>query len=88
MDIATHATAAELSDDFPHPVPQAPEPHEDFVTLREAEKRYIERVLRQVRGRQQTAAKILGISRWSLARRLRRFGLQPRLARAAAQRTA
>jgi len=32
-------------------------------------------VLREVRWKQRRAARILGISRWSLARRLRKYGL-------------
>ena len=75
-----------VSDDFPHPLPPlAPGGTEEALeTLREVEKRHIDRVLRQVRGNQRAAARILGISRWSLARRLRRYGVPPRFSRAAA----
>jgi len=49
-----------------------------LCSLRDLERRHIEVVLRAVRGNQRNAARILGISRWSLARRLRRHGLQAR----------
>lgn len=44
-------------------------------SLHELERSYIERVLRETGGHQRRAAKILGITRWSLARRLRKYGL-------------
>jgi DNA-binding NtrC family response regulator len=44
-------------------------------SLRDVERAYIERVLRETGGHQRRAAKILGITRWSLARRLRKHGL-------------
>src|SRR5439155_7351512 len=47
-------------------------------SLREVEIRHIERVLQEARGNQRRASRILGISRWSLSRRLRKYGLQPR----------
>ena len=47
-------------------------------SLREVEIRHIERVLHEARGNQRRASRILGISRWSLSRRLRKYGLQPR----------
>jgi DNA-binding NtrC family response regulator len=50
--------------------------NEEFVPLREMERRYIEQVLREVRGNQRRASRILGITRWSLARRLQKYGLQ------------
>jgi DNA-binding NtrC family response regulator len=49
---------------------------EPLVSLRDAETRYIRRVLQSVHGNQRRASRILGISRWSLARRLRKFGLK------------
>jgi DNA-binding NtrC family response regulator len=52
-----------------------------FVPLREIEKLYIGHVLTEVRGNQRRAAKLLGISRWSLARRLRKHGLEARALR-------
>jgi len=48
-------------------------------SLREVEIRHIERVLQEARGNQRRASRILGISRWSLSRRLRKYGLQPRI---------
>jgi DNA-binding NtrC family response regulator len=44
-------------------------------SLHELERSYIERVLRETGGHQRRAAQILGITRWSLARRLRKYGL-------------
>ena len=49
-------------------------------SLRDLERRYIARVLREARGNQRRAARILGISRWSLSRRLRKYGLPSRTA--------
>jgi DNA-binding NtrC family response regulator len=49
-------------------------------SLQDLERRYIARVLQEARGNQRRAARILGISRWSLSRRLRRYGLLPRTA--------
>jgi DNA-binding NtrC family response regulator len=49
-------------------------------SLHEVEQRYIARVLKEAHGNQRQAALILGISRWSLARRVRKYGLQPRTA--------
>ena len=49
-------------------------------SLQDVERRYIARVLQEARGNQRRAARILGISRWSLSRRLRKFGLPPRTA--------
>lgn len=46
-------------------------------SLRDVEIRHIERVLHEARGNQRRASRILGISRWSLSRRLRKYGLQP-----------
>jgi DNA-binding protein Fis len=40
--------------------------------------RHIQRVLEEARGNQRRASRILGISRWSLSRRLRKYGMQPR----------
>jgi DNA-binding NtrC family response regulator len=47
-------------------------------SLRDVEIRHIERVLQEARGNQRRASRILGISRWSLSRRLRKYGMQPR----------
>jgi len=49
-------------------------------SLQDVERRYIARVLQEARGNQRRAARILGISRWSLSRRLRKYGLPPRAA--------
>src|SRR5262245_22777480 len=49
-------------------------------SLHDLERRYIARVLEEARGNQRQAAPILGISRRSLSRRLRKYGLPPRTA--------
>ena len=49
----------------------------DLPTLREVESQYIQRVLAATGGSKRRAASILGITRWSLARRLRKLGLEP-----------
>jgi DNA-binding NtrC family response regulator len=49
-------------------------------SLQDLERRYIARVLQEARGNQRRASRVLGISRWSLSRRLRRYGLTPRTA--------
>jgi DNA-binding NtrC family response regulator len=49
-----------------------------LASLRDVEMRHIMRVLQEARGNQRRASRILGISRWSLSRRLRKYGLQPR----------
>ena len=48
---------------------------EGLASLQEVERRHIERVLEEVRWNQRRAARILGISRWSLGRRLRKHGM-------------
>jgi DNA-binding NtrC family response regulator len=48
-------------------------------SLRDVEMRHIQRVLEEARGNQRRASRILGISRWSLSRRLRKYGMQPHL---------
>ena len=53
-------------------------PEERPAPLWEVEKAHIERVLHEVHGNQGRASRILGISRWSLARRLRKYGLEAR----------
>ncbi len=69
----------DLDDDFFRlPPPHQPGTPARLPTLREMEERYIQRVLQQTDGSRQLAANILGISRWSLARRLRRTGAPPR----------
>ncbi|HSL24391.1 MAG TPA: sigma-54 dependent transcriptional regulator [Vicinamibacterales bacterium] len=45
-------------------------------TLQELERRYIERVLRETRGKQTEAARLLGISRKALWEKRRRYGLE------------
>ena len=44
-------------------------------TLRDVEVNHITYVLGLARGNQRTAARMLGITRWALARRLRKHGL-------------
>ena len=44
-------------------------------SLSEVEQHHIQRVLGEVRWNCRQAAKILGISRWSLARRIRKYGM-------------
>lgn len=53
---------------------------EPLPSLEDVEQRYIAHVLDLAHGYQRRAARILGISRWSLSRRLRKYGLQPRTA--------
>jgi DNA-binding NtrC family response regulator len=48
------------------------------LTLREVERQHIQRVLAMVKGRRDRAASLLGISRWSLVRRMRKLGMQSR----------
>jgi two-component system response regulator HydG len=47
-------------------------------SLRDVERRHIERVLFESSGNQRRASRILGISRWSLSRRLRKYGMLAR----------
>jgi len=55
------------------------EPHGGRLdSLRDVERRHIERVLQEARGNQRRASRILGISRWSLSRRLQKYGMRPR----------
>jgi DNA-binding NtrC family response regulator len=55
-----------------------PEERGPLPSLRDVEMRHIQRVLEEARGNQRRASRILGISRWSLSRRLRKYGMQPR----------
>jgi transcriptional regulator with GAF, ATPase, and Fis domain len=65
--------------------PPAEEPREQpLARLSDVERRHIERVLDEVRWNQRRAARILGITRWSLARRLRKYAMH-RSAPASAQ---
>jgi two-component system response regulator HydG/two-component system response regulator AtoC len=48
-----------------------------LASLRDVEQQHIERVLQESRGNQRRASRVLGISRWSLSRRLRKYGMQP-----------
>ena len=50
----------------------------ELCTLRELESRHIARALELVGGNQRRAARVLGITRWALARRLRKLGLHSR----------
>jgi two-component system response regulator HydG len=54
-----------------------PEERGPLPSLRDVEMRHIQRVLEEARGNQRRASRILGISRWSLSRRLRKYGMQP-----------
>jgi len=49
-------------------------------SLQDLERRYIARVLEKAHGNQRRAARILGITRWSLSRRLRKYALPSRTA--------
>src|SRR2546427_731498 len=62
---------------LPEQMRRAPESG-PLSSLRDVEMRHIERVLQEARGNQRRASRILGISRWSLSRRLRKYGMQPR----------
>ncbi|HJQ85792.1 MAG TPA: sigma 54-interacting transcriptional regulator [Candidatus Binatia bacterium] len=55
-----------------------PEERGPLPSLRDVEMRHIQRVLEEARGNQRRASRILGISRWSLSRRLRKYNMQPR----------
>ncbi|MCA9687738.1 MAG: sigma-54-dependent Fis family transcriptional regulator, partial [Myxococcales bacterium] len=50
---------------------------EELLTLEELENRYIRRVLRAVKGNKTEAAKVLGLARRTLYRRLERLGEEP-----------
>lgn len=89
MDVGPDTTAVTPPQVSAQPVSLRENLERGFVPLREVEKLYIERVLIEVRGNQRRASKILGISRWSLARRLQKHGLQaPTMRRAAEERAA
>jgi DNA-binding NtrC family response regulator len=62
--------------------PEDPMAVEDapLPSLQDLERRYIARVLEKEHGNQRRAARILGISRWSLSRRLQKYRLPPRTA--------
>lgn len=47
----------------------------NVLTLAEVEAHHIARVFELAGGNQRRAARMLGITRWSLARRLRKLGL-------------
>jgi len=49
---------------------------EESFSLEELEKRYIQFVLRQTKGRRQEAARILGINRKTLAAKIKKYGLR------------
>jgi len=51
---------------------------EPVTTLAEAEREHIRRALEQVRGNRSRAARLLGIDRGTLSRKLRAMGLEPR----------
>ena len=56
----------------------APRPFDDVCTLAELEARHIARALEVTGRNQRRAARLLGITRWALARRVRKYGLEPR----------
>ncbi|MEQ9320695.1 MAG: helix-turn-helix domain-containing protein, partial [Polyangiaceae bacterium] len=61
---------------FPFPIVRCPSLVGDRVLpLAEVEKRHILRVLDRVGGNQTVAAKLLGIGRNTLARKLKRYGM-------------
>ncbi len=66
-----------MAHDDPGHLPEEPQ-GQPLPTLRDVEQRHIERVMAEVRWNQRQAARILGISRWSLGRRLRKYGMLPR----------
>jgi len=75
---ALHARGDRIAaDDLPDRLRTTPE-KTSLPSLRDVEMRHIERVLQEARGNQRRASRILGISRWSLSRRLRKYGMQPR----------
>ena len=49
----------------------------DFETLETAVRRHLIDALTQARGNQRQAATLLGVSRWKLARMVKRFELRP-----------
>ena len=53
-----------------------PRPFDDVFTLAELEARHITRALEVTGRNQRRAARLLGITRWSLARRVRKYGLE------------
>ena len=58
------------------PAPTTTPHHSPWTTLEEHEKRYILDVLEEVEGKRSEAAKILGIDRVSLWRKIKRYGLE------------
>ena len=69
------AGASRVGDAAPPPAP-ATEPARDAWSLAEVEKEHIQRVLERHRGNATAAAKQLGISRTTLWRKLRQYGLR------------
>ena len=53
-----------------------PRPEDAFQTLAELEALHIARALAVAGANQRLAARLLGITRWSLARRVRKYGLE------------
>ena len=49
---------------------------EESFSLEELEKRYIQFVLRQTKGKRQEAARILGINRKTLGTKIKKYGLR------------
>jgi DNA-binding NtrC family response regulator len=63
---------------LPHPIaePSGLLPLTRFASLADLEKKHIKDALRQVRGNQSEAAKLLGIHRNTLANKLRKYGIE------------
>ncbi len=51
-------------------------PEEEILTLAEIEKRYITKVLGRFSGNQRRTARALGISRWTLARKIKKYSIR------------
>jgi DNA-binding NtrC family response regulator len=63
---------------FLHPTEPVEKPPEPLLSLREAERVHVQRVLEEVAWNKQQAAKILEISRGTLYRKIGEYDLQPR----------
>ncbi len=63
---------------FLHPAEPVEKPPDPLLSLREAERVHVQRVLEEVAWNKKQAAKILEISRGTLYRKIGEYGLQPR----------
>ena len=68
---------AQFPEEVVSPVPVAP-PAGSLLTLAEAEREHVVRILAACGGRQLTAARVLGIGRTTLWRKLKVFGIETR----------